>query len=201
VSDRIRLACADDAAAIQRIYAFYVRDTVISFETEPPSVDEMHRRIETNRARFPWLVYMQKDQIVGFAYASDHRARPAYRWSVDVTVYIHRAHRRQGIGRALYTSLFALLRLQGVVTAYAGITLPNAGSVGLHEALGFQPIGVYSGVGYKHGAWHDVGWWGLVLQPPPDRPLEPRSLTDCLADAGWHDALASGERSGGDRSR
>lgn len=175
-SHSIRLATASDAAAIARIYAPYVRDTAISFETEPPDAAEMARRLAAIGERHPWLVAVDGQGLLGYAYAGEHRSRAAYRWDADVAVYLEpRAHRR-GIGRALYRRLFALLRAQGYVNAYAGIALPNAASVGLHEALGFVPVGVYRGVGYKHGAWHDVGWWGLRLQAPPSPPAEPVPL-------------------------
>lgn len=169
----IRLAQVADAAAVAAIYAPYVRDTVISFETEPPDAAEMARRIAAVGERFPWLVAFDHYGMLGYAYAGEHRSRAAYRWDVDVAVYLEpRAHRR-GIGRALYRQLFAVLRAQGYVNAYAGIALPNEASVGLHQAMGFLAIGVYQGVGYKHGAWHDVGWWGLRLQPAPPGPAEP----------------------------
>src|SRR4029079_16629726 len=116
--------------------------------------------------------------ILVCACASKHRERAAYQWSVDVSVYIHERARRQGVGRALYTSLFALLRLQGFYSAHAGISLPNRASVGLHEALVFQPVGVYRSVGYKRGAWHDVGWWQLALRERTGTPDPPRSLAD-----------------------
>ena len=172
----IRLASAADAAALAAVYAPYVRDTVITFEIEPPDAAEMGRRLATVGERFPWLVACDGDDMLGYAYAGEHRSRAAYRWDVDVAVYLHwRAHRR-GVGRALYQRLFALLRLQGYVNAYAGITLPNAASVGLHQALGFEPVGVYRQVGYKFGAWHDVGWWALRLQQPAQPPPEPLAL-------------------------
>jgi phosphinothricin acetyltransferase len=169
----IRIAAAEDAAAVAAIYAPYVRDTAISFETEPPGAAEMERRIAAIGARFPWLAAFDEAGMLGYAYAGEHRSRAAYRWDVDVAVYLAaRAHRR-GIGRALYRRLFALLHAQGYVNAYAGIALPNAASVGLHQAMGFVLVGTYAGVGYKHGAWHDVGWWGLRLQPSPPSPGEP----------------------------
>ncbi len=172
----IRLATVADAAAVAAIYAPYVRDTAISFETEPPDAAEMGRRIATVGERYPWLVAADAAGLLGYVYAGEHRVRAAYRWDADVAVYLEpRAHRR-GIGSALYRQLFALLRAQGYVNAYAGISLPNAASVGLHEALGFEPVGVYRGVGHKHGAWHDVGWWGLRLQPQPAQPAEPVPL-------------------------
>ena len=172
----IRLARAEDAKAVQAIYAPIVRDTPISFEVEPPSVDEMGARIETTLTRYPWLVHERAGAVDGYVYASAHRTRAAYQWSVDTTVYVHESARRGGVGRALYGVLLALLRLQGFTRAYAGITLPNAGSVGVHEAVGFRPLAVYRGVGFKLGQWHDVGWWELHLQPLPAAPSPPVPL-------------------------
>jgi phosphinothricin acetyltransferase len=109
-----------------------------------------------------------------------------------VTAYIREGQRRNGIGRALYTSLFRLLVLQGFYNAYAGITLPNPGSVGLHEVLGFRPIGVYAAIGFKCGGWHDVGWWQLQLQPRPASPAPLRDLHEARAAKEWDAALAAG---------
>ena len=186
----IRLATAADAAPIQAIYAPYVRDTVISFELEPPSVDEMADRI---RKSLTWLVCEDTmGRLAGYAYASKHRERAAYQWSVDVTVYIDPAFHRQGIGRGLYTALFGLLRLQGYYNAYAGITQPNDGSVGLHTAMGFEPVGVYQGVGYKFGQWHDVAWLSLRLQPLSASPASPRPITAIQNTTEARAALAAG---------
>ena len=153
----------------------------------------MARRIADVTATHPWLVCERADKVVGYVYANGHLARAAYQWSVNVTVYIDARQHRSGVGRALYTSLFALLRLQGFYNAYAGITLPNAGSVGLHEALGFRLVGVYRQVGYKFGAWHDVGWWGLELQEKsaaqPSLPLPPAELR---AQSAYQAAAQSG---------
>jgi L-amino acid N-acyltransferase YncA len=170
---RIRQAQARDAAMIAAVYAPYVRDTIISFEAEPPTAEEMGRRIAAIVARHPWLVAEQDGGILGYAYAGEHRSRAAYRWDVDVAVYLAAQAQRRGIGRRLYLALFEVLRRLGYVNAYAGISLPNAASVGLHEAVGFAPVGIYRSVGYKHGAWHDVGWWALSLLPPPATPAEP----------------------------
>ena len=170
---RIREAVPQDAAALAAIYAPYVSDTIISFETEPPAAPEMQRRLAVAGERYPWLVAEQGGQVLGYAYAGEHRSRAAYRWDVDVTVYLTAQAQRRGIGRRLYQALFGLLRRQGHVNAYAGIALPNAASVGLHQALGFVPVGIYRQVGYKHGAWHDVSWWALRLQPPAEQPAEP----------------------------
>ena len=136
----IRMATPADAAAIAAVYRPYVTDAATSFEVDPPSAAAMAERVRAVLAIAPWLVYTADGgPPIGYAYASRHHDRAAYQWSVDVTVYIHADHHRRGIGRALYQQLFALLRLQGFYAAHAGITLPNAGSVGLHESLGFQP--------------------------------------------------------------
>lgn len=169
----IRLAAAEDAAAIAAIYAPYVRDTVITFEVDPPDAAEMQRRIAKVGQRHPWLVAEAQGRVLGYAYAGEHRVRAAYRWNVETAVYLDAAAHRQGLGRRLYAALFAMLRQQGLYNAYGIITLPNAASVGLHEHLGFVPVGVFRGTGYKHGAWHDVGWWELRLQPLPPQPGEP----------------------------
>lgn len=188
----IRLATPDDAAQIQAIYAPNVLHTAISFEQEPPSVEDMRQRIHKTLLRWPWLVCVLQEEVVGYVYASEHRSRPAYQWSVDVAVYVQARVHRRGVGRALYSSLFALLTLQGFQNAYAGITLPNPGSVGLHESLGFRPIGVYRGVGYKLGAWHDVGWWGLSLRASQDAPAPLRDVDMLRHTPDWETALAAG---------
>ena len=187
----IRLATADDADPVQGIYAPIVRDTVISFEVDPPSVAEMRQRILDTLAHWPWLVCEHDGDVIGYAYAGTHRVRAAYQWSVDVSVYIHEQARRCGVGRALYTALFRILLLQGVYNVQAGITLPNAASVGLHEALGFEPVGVYRKIGFKLGGWHDVGWWQLVLQPHAPSP-SPLSDVAAVDSAAWQMALKTG---------
>ena len=188
----IRLAGERDAAAIAAIYGPYVASTVISFEIQPPAEDEMRRRIAQTLPSHPWLVYEQGGDVAGYAYASPHRARAAYGWSVDTAVYVAERYHRCGIGRGLYLSLFAILAAQGYVNAYAGITLPNPGSVGLHEHVGFRPIGVYRHVGFKLGTWHDVGWWRLALAPHPADPLPPRPLASVQAHDDWDTLLTRG---------
>ena len=169
----IRVASIDDSDVIADIYSSYVSNTVISFETAAPDSAEIARRIEHIGMQHPWLTARLGGGVVGYAYACEHRARQAYRWSVDVTIYLHPDAQRKGVGSALYERLLALLREQGYVRAFAGIALPNAASTGLHAAMGFTPIGVYRQVGYKFGAWHDVSWWQLVLRAAPERPPEP----------------------------
>lgn len=176
----IRLATTADAAPLQAIYAPIVTGTVISFELTPPTVEEMADRIRKTIPAYPWLVLERDGRILGYAYAGAHRARPAYRWSVDVSVYVAEAGRRQGIGRALYERLLVLLQRQGYQAAFAGIALPNAASVALHQAVGFTPLGVYRDVGFKLGAWHDVGWWQRRIGDRPADPAEPRPVTEIL---------------------
>jgi phosphinothricin acetyltransferase len=166
----VRLATLADAAGVHAIYAPIVRDTVISFEYEPPTVDEMRVRMAKVLEHFPWLVYDRDGEVLGYAYASRHSERAAYDWSANVSVYVAAEARRMGVGMALYRALFDLLRRQNIVNVYAGITLPNPASVGLHESLGMTPVGVYHQVGYKFGAWHDVGWWELALVERPAAP-------------------------------
>ena len=172
----LRLATAGDAAGIRAIYAPFVRDTWVSFEADVPTVEEVARRIEAARPTFPWLLADADGTVAGYAYASAHRGRTAYQWSVEVSVYVAETYRRRGLARALYGALVDVLRLQGFANAYVGIALPNAASVGIHEAMGFEPVGVYRGVGYKMGAWRDVGWWALRLgdgaAPDPPRTLD-----------------------------
>jgi phosphinothricin acetyltransferase len=188
----IRLATERDAEQIAAIYAPNVTDAIISFELEPPTADEMRRRIEVSLRRYPWLLCERQGRVSGYTYASAHGSRAAYQWSVDVSVYVHEDARRMGVGRALYTSLFAALDLQGFYNAYAGATLPNPASVGLHEAVGFRPVGVYRGVGYKMGAWHDVVWWHLPLRERVADPDLPADLPSVVGSEEWDGALASG---------
>jgi len=190
----IRMATAADAAQIQAIYAPVVSETVISFELEPPSVEEMRGRIAKITRQYPWLVCASQDEVLGYAYASTHRERAAYQWAVDITVYVHTAHRRQGVGRALYTALLGVLPQQGYYNAYAGITLPNPGSVGLHEALGFKPVRVYREVGFKMGKWRDVGWWGIELQKHTAPVDEPVSVWEIEGSEIWKEKLEAGLR-------
>jgi phosphinothricin acetyltransferase len=189
---RIRLASDRDARAIADIYAPFVESSATSFETEAPSADEIRRRVQETTITHPWLVCACGDAVAGYAYATKHRARTAYQWSVEVSVYVHGSFRRAGVGRGLYTSLFAILAAQGFVHAYAGITLPNESSVALHESLGFRPVGVYRTIGYKAGAWHDVGWWHLTVKEPPASPQPPVLLADIQRQPGWDAMLSAG---------
>ena len=154
-----------DGAACAAVYAPYVEGSIVSFEEEAPDAAEMTRRIAATTREFPWLVAERDGEVAGYAYGSRHRDRAAYRWAADVAVYIDARHHGQGVGRALLTELLARLRDQGMRWACAGIALPNEASVGLHEALGFELVGIYREIGFKDGAWIDVGWWALDMAP------------------------------------
>ncbi len=178
-----------DAAACAAIYAPSVERTPISFELAAPDAAEFARRIEKYSATHQFLVAEvggeggaePRGDVVGYAYACRWRERPAYDWAVEVSVYVDAAHQGEGIGRALYAELLERLRAQGFHSAVAGITLPNPASIALHEAMGFEAIGALREIGWKRGAWHDVGYWQLLLAPdaadPPRAPLPPRPTT------------------------
>lgn len=174
------------------IYAPVVRETIISFETESPSLSDMRERIGKTFERFAWLACEDEGRLLGYAYASAHRERPAYQWSVDVSVYVDETARRKGVGRALLTSLLNILKLQGFYNVYAGVALPNPASVGLFQAMGFGEIGVYRNVGYKLGAWRDVEWLHKQLQEYGSVPETPVTIREAQKSSMWETALASG---------
>ena len=183
---RLRQAEPSDAVAICEIYALICSETAISFETVAPDAETMRHRIRGVIDRYPWLVAVSDEaKVLGYAYASRHRERAAYRWSVDFTVYVAPTAKRKNIGTALYAALIGICRELGYHRAFAGITLPNDASVGLHEKMGFRPIGVYQRVGFKLGKWHDVGWWGLDLGPEPENPNEPIPVTALISSPVW----------------
>jgi L-amino acid N-acyltransferase YncA len=162
----IRLADpARDAAACAAIYAPSVESTPISFELVPPDAAEFGARIAKYAATHQFLVAEEDGEVVGYAYACRWAERAAYDWSVETSVYVDADHQGQGVGRALYSELFDRLRAQGFRIAVAGITLPNPASIGLHESMGFEPIGALRDIGWKEGAWRDVGYWQLYLRP------------------------------------
>jgi L-amino acid N-acyltransferase YncA len=168
----IRDADAADAARCADIYAPYVRDTAISFESQPPSAEEMADRIAAAQRAHAWLVLEDDGHVVGYAYGGPFASRAAYRWSTTVSVYVDPAGHRRGGGRALYEALLDRLAARGHRTALAGVALPNDASVGLHRALGFEPAGTYRRVGWKLGRWHDVAWFQRPLGDD-DGPPEP----------------------------
>ena len=188
----IRLAEIGDAGQIRGIYAPSVTGSVISFESEVPPVSEIAERLRKTLERFPWLVCEHDGTVLGYAYAGPHEVRDAYQWSVDVSVYIHADAHRRGVGRGLYRSLLSLLELQGFHRAFAGITLPNPGSVGLHESMGFERLGVYRDVGHKFGDWHDVGWWQLSLKEKGGPPDPPTPISDVVESKEWRAAMDEG---------
>lgn len=189
----IRVALEQDAEAIASIYAPAITDSSTSFELQPPDAGEMRRRILGVLPQHPWLVYESAEGVLGYVYATTHSERAAYRWSVDVSAYIrHDAHRR-GIARALYTALFEILVLQRYRNAYAGATLPNPASVHLHEAMGFERVGVYRQVGYKFGEWHDVAWFERQLAERVLEPPEPITFATLATSPEVKAAMARAE--------
>jgi len=155
---KIRNATPADAETILKIYAPFITETTISFETEVPTIEEFAARIENITKNYPYLVCESDNKLVGFAYAARHRERAAYKYSAESSIYIVPEYQSRGIGKALYTKLFELLHYRSIKMVYAGITLPNEKSVGLHKALGFREAGVFHNVGYKFGKWLDVLW-------------------------------------------
>ena len=170
----IRLITEADAGEVLEIYKPYVQDTIISFEYEVPALEEFLQRIKSYTSEYPWLVCLLGNKIIGYAYASKHRDRTAYQWSVDSAIYLSPEVHRNGIARILYESLFSILRLQGYFNVYAGISLPNEKSVGFHKAMGFEEIGIYKKTGYKQGRWHNTVWFQLHLAEHLDDPPKPK---------------------------
>jgi phosphinothricin acetyltransferase len=167
-----------DAAPVADIYRPSVESGLASFEEVAPDAAEVKRRMATTLATLPWLVAEVDGHVAGYAYAGPHHARPGYRWSVNVSVYVADGYAGRGIGRQLYRALFALLARQGFVNVYAGVTLPNDASVALHRSMGMEPVGTYHRVGFKQGAWRDVAWYGGRLSEPEGEPREPIPLPD-----------------------
>jgi L-amino acid N-acyltransferase YncA len=170
----VRDASERAAEACAAIYAPYVTDTAITFESDPPLPTEMAERIAIAARTHAWVVLENEGRVVGYAYGGPFNSRVAYRWSCEVSVYIEQGRRRTGGGRALYNALFARLTERGFRTAVAGMTLPNDASVGLHRAMGFEPVGTYRRIGWKHNTWHDVAWAQRTITTGQDPPAEPR---------------------------
>ena len=164
----IRSATLDDAEQILKIYAPYITDATTSFELTVPTLDEFKDRMTKIMSRYPFLVAEAEGEIAGYAYGCEHRARKAYQWSAECSVYISENHQRQGLGRKLYTQLFTQMKELGIANVFGGVTLPNDASVALHESMGFKKVGVYKNIGFKFDQWWDVGWWQLELQLPPN---------------------------------
>jgi L-amino acid N-acyltransferase YncA len=176
VAMKVRAATEGDAAACAAIYTPYVTDTTITFEFEPPTVEQMAERITAAERTHAWLVLenLEDGRVVGYAYAGPYKSRPAYSWSCEVSIYLETGRRRTGGGRVLYEALFRRLAERGYRTAVAGMALPNDASAGLHRALGFEPVGTYRNIGWKHGRWLDVAWMQRTLTEAVDPPIEPR---------------------------
>ena len=170
----VRDATVADAAACAAVYGPYVTGTAVTFEYRPPTAEEMARRIARAQEQHAWVVLEDDGRVVGYAYGGPYKERLAYRWACEVSVYLETGRRRSGAGRALYTALFERLVARGYRTAVAGMTLPNPASEGLHRAMGFEPVGVYRDIGWKHDSWHDVAWAQKVLAAAGDPPAEPR---------------------------
>jgi phosphinothricin acetyltransferase len=193
----VRAAKHEDAAAVARVYAPYVRDTVVTFEVEPPDAPTMARRIGDTLETYPWLVAENvAGDVVGYAYAGRHRERSAYRWTIDTTIYIDPAHRRSGVGKKLYRSLLDTLRGQGFRSAFAEIVLPNPGSVGLHERMGFNKIGIHHDIGFKLGSWCDIGYWRLGLSSGTAPQSDPMPFSVFRESLGFAGALGGVNASG-----
>lgn len=157
-----------DAAACLAIYAPFITDSAVSFETTPPSVSEFAERIARHSQTHAYLVAEDDGKVIGFAYGSPHRERAAYRWTAETSIYVDPAHHGRGVGTKLYEQLLDLLRAQGIRMALAGATLPNDASIALHRRCGFIQVGVLPSVGWKFGRWHDVAWLACDLGPPAD---------------------------------
>nr|WP_232531169.1 GNAT family N-acetyltransferase [Microlunatus antarcticus] len=173
----VRDATSADAQTCAEIYAPYVAGTAASFETDPPTPAEVARRIAVAQQHHAWLVAERDGAVLGYAYGTDWKSRPAYRWTCETSVYVADGRRGGGVGRTLYDALLARLTVRGFRTVIASMTLPNTASARLHEALGFRPVGVLSRVGWKNGRWHDVALLRCSLGPDPaetdDAPPEP----------------------------
>ena len=177
---RIRAAEPRDAMQIAAIYMPYVTSSAISFELKPPTAEEMLARMTASDGLYPWLVATTEDDdaVLGYAYAGQFRERPAYRYTVETSIYLGGGVQGQGTGRLLYSALIATLTAQDFTQAIAILSLPNEHSIGLHEATGFRRQGVYREVGYKNGRWIDVGFWQCQLNRSTTPPTEPKKFSD-----------------------
>jgi L-amino acid N-acyltransferase YncA len=163
----VREAAIADVPALLEIYRPFVTETAVSFETDPPTLEEFQARVLAAQTRWSWLVAERDGEVAGYAYGSAFRARAAYRFTAETSAYVGSAHRGFGIARTLYERLFDVLAAKGYANAYAGIALPNDASVAFHEALGFSHVGTFHRAGWKFGRWHDVSWWERRLRDTP----------------------------------
>ena len=174
----IRVATPGDAASIREIYAPYIQNTSYTFEINVPTEESFRERIYNYLQTYPWLVCEIDGMLAGYAYGSKHRERVAYQWSVECSVYVHHDFQRMQVGRALYSALIEILKLQGFRNLYAVINLPNEKSVTFHEKMGFEYFATYRNVGYKLGKWKNVGWWQLQLNDYSLEPLPPVKFSE-----------------------
>ncbi len=177
---RFRFASSEDAEAILSIYSEYIKNTAVTFETEVPSLTAFRARMERITELFPWLVCEIDGKIVGYAYASKHGERAAYRWSADLSVYVHEDFHRCHIASDLYTKVIELLQKQGYFTVYAGVSTPNPKSEAFHTAYGFRCLGEFRNAGYKLGEWRGVAWYELPLAEYIKEPPEPKTIKDVI---------------------
>jgi phosphinothricin acetyltransferase len=175
---KVELATRDDVGAILEISNAAARDSIANLATQPEPLELWLAAFDRDQAQYPWLV-ARDGGVVAFAKAGPHRARDAYAWTAEVSVYVAPAAHRRGIARALYGVLVPLLRAQGFATLIAGISQPNDSSVALHESLGFRRCALFSRAGYKHGAWRDVGYWELHLTAGDAAPAPCRPVAEC----------------------
>lgn len=180
MSFQLRFVRESDAAAIAEIYRPYIENTSISFEYDAPSSEEFLQRIRSTSADFPWIVCLSENEVIGYAYANPHRNRTAYQWAADVTIYFSATFHRKGLSKITYETLFSILKLQGIHTLLAGITIPNEKSVGFHTALGFELLGTYTNIGFKFGKWHDTQWYQRPLNDYTTPPSTPKKFPEIM---------------------
>lgn len=154
----IRTATAADVPAMLSIYDVFVRHTAVSFEYETPTVEEFTRRLDEHLAEFPWLVYEENGQVLGYAYAGRAFERAAYRWNAEISCYLAPSARRRGVGRQLYAVIEDSLRKQGIRKVFAVVTSANEASIAFHRAIGYHDAARFENVGFKLGQWYDVLW-------------------------------------------
>ncbi len=176
----IRLFQESDSSQMLEIYKPFVTESSITFDYKLPDLEGFQTKLNEQSIQYPCLVCLSGEKIIGYAYASLHRYKKAYQWSVESTIYLSSDHQGKGIGYILYDSLIAILNLQGYFNVFAGVTVPNIGSEQLHLKSGFVEIGLFKKIGYKQAAWHDVKWFQLKIRPYEPDPPEPRALAEII---------------------